>query len=842
MGDVGESDIGGVDVGAGEIFRIAIVGSGPAGLSAAAHAARLGLSHVLLEKTDHLCDTIHRYQRGKAVMSTPEDLPLRADLPFKAGSREAVLGTWAQAFPPGAASVRLRAEVVGVSGVAGDFTLTLNNGPPVRAETIVLAVGTQGNPNRMACEGAHLPLVQYQLDDPTAFADEHIFVIGGGDSAIENALGLAADPDQANTVAIVHRQAEFSRAKDGNVARLMSARDSGRLTVFTEATPQRIEAGEDGGPGWITLRLPDGPRRLRCDRVIARLGSAPARAFVESFGVTFPGKDKDACPELSPHFETRAKGVYLIGALAGYPLIKHCINQGHDVVEYINGSLGLPPADEPVLKARLEGLPGNLSVSEWLERLRRDVEILRGLSPLQMREFMMGSRARHAPAGSVIFERGAVGSSLFGIAAGSVKVEVDPADPLNTVTIGAGSFFGEAGLISGRRRNATVRAAEACILVEISRTAALKLMAQVAEARDTVDRIQTQRAVLSVFGPGLSAEDIQAVMATATVRPVRIGETILREGEQDYDLYIIRRGSMVVERTLGGKTVCLNYIPAGGIVGEGTLLGAGRRNATVRAAIDSQVIGLNGDRVRALLARKPALEAGLRNRFSARVEAGARIEGRFQREKGRINSVIDYHVLVDPFLVREGAGEATDVLLIDERLCVGCDNCEKACADTHEGLSRLDREAGATVAGLHVPTSCRHCEDPKCMKRCPTDAIRKGSGGEVFISAEACIGCGNCEADCPYKVIRMDKPPPKRPGLLAWMLLGLGPGPGEPPETWKKAHAKAGGGGEKKAIKCDMCAGRKGGPACVRACPTGAAIRVSPEAFLSVARLGQARG
>ena len=41
----------------------------------------------------------------------------------------------------------------------------------------------------------------------------------------------------------------------------------------------------------------------------------------------------------------------------------------------------------------------------------------------------------------------------------------------------------------------------------------------------------------------------------------------------------------------------------------------------------------------------------------------------------------------------------------------------------------------------------------------------------------------------------------------------------------------------KLAIKCDMCSGIEGGPACVRACPTGAAIRVSPERFLTVARL-----
>jgi Fe-S-cluster-containing hydrogenase component 2 len=82
----------------------------------------------------------------------------------------------------------------------------------------------------------------------------------------------------------------------------------------------------------------------------------------------------------------------------------------------------------------------------------------------------------------------------------------------------------------------------------------------------------------------------------------------------------------------------------------------------------------------------------------------------------------------------------------------------------------------------------------------------------------------------------MDSVPPPKPSLLSWMFLGRGPGPGEPSKKWRKEHA-AKGPAPKQAIKCDMCSGIPGGPACVRACPTGAAIRVAPEAFLSVARL-----
>ncbi|MCX7864978.1 MAG: cyclic nucleotide-binding domain-containing protein, partial [Novosphingobium sp.] len=84
---------------------------------------------------------------------------------------------------------------------------------------------------------------------------------------------------------------------------------------------------------------------------------------------------------------------------------------------------------------------------------------------------------RHFARGEVVFERNTPGSSLFAIAEGSVVVEVNKDDPSITVPIEQGSIFGEVGLIPGRRRGSTVRAAEDLVVVELSRTAALKLMA-----------------------------------------------------------------------------------------------------------------------------------------------------------------------------------------------------------------------------------------------------------------------------------------------------------------------------------------------------------------------------
>jgi cGMP-dependent protein kinase 2 len=778
---------------------------------------------ILLEKTDHLSDTIYKYQKGKHVMATPSQLVLRSDLDFDAGKREKVLGTWDEQAAGHKINVRLKSEVKAITGGKGDFTLTLTDGSTIQAEYVIMGIGTQGNPNLLRAPGGDLPHVQYQLDDPGEYVDEHITVIGSGDAGIENAVGLAADAAQRNTVTILNRGADFSRAKDANVKGLFAMRDEGRLTVMTETAPNKVE------PGWLTLDTRDGETRIRCDRIIARMGSSPPRKFIESCGIEFTSDDRDAFPKLTATFESAtAPGIYIIGALAGYPLIKHCMNQGYDVVEFINGNTSLKPADEPILEAKFKGLPRQRSVDEWLEFLRTNVEILNELSPLQMREFMLDSEVRAYRIGETIFEKDDPGSSLFGIASGSVEVGG------RGIRIGRGSIFGEVGLISGRRRGATIRAAEDSILVEVSRTAALKLMASNAGAKRVVTRISTERQLLQMFGSGLTPEDVREVVDSASVETVRAGQAIIKEGEEGLDIYVIRVGSMVVEKNVGGKPVFLSYLPAGSYVGEMAVIDGKPRTATVRAAIKSEVIKLDGLAFKRLLEKKPDLFAKAKADMAARQDLNAFVEAK----KDSFSTVVDMYSSVATFLVEQGVGEATDVLLIDENLCVGCDNCEKACADSHEGLSRLDREAGRTYAHLHVPTSCRHCEHPHCMADCPPNAIHRGPDGEVFID-DTCIGCGNCQRNCPYGVIRMDKAPPPKPSLLSWIFFGKGPGPGEPSKKWAYAHAEPGVEKPKKAIKCDMCSGIEGGPACVRACPTGAAIRVSPERFLTVSKLEQ---
>lgn len=799
-----------------EHYKIAVVGSGPAGLSAAAHAAELGVSHILLEAAPQISNTIFRYQKGKFVMAEPAVLPLRAPLEFQATNRETVLALWNKGIKFHNVNVRYQAEVARIVARDGGFDLQLVGGETVQSETVVLGIGLQGNIRKLGVSGEDLPRVQYQLDDPGEYEGETIIVVGAGDAGIENAVALAAQ----NTVIIINRKDEFDRVKEGNLNLILQHIKDGKIECYYGAQVARMEEAPGAEkPMVAVLSTANGEAHVPCDRLIARLGAIPPRKFVEACGVTFPNTDPAAVPAVSSTYESNVPGLYIVGALAGYPLIKQALNQGYEVVEFILGH-ALEPADEPLLREKFKSLPGRPSVDDALALIQSHCPLLAGITTLQLREFMLDSSVRTPPAGETIFAIDDYTDTFFTILDGSVRVQVRRDDPSQTITLGRGQFFGEMSLISGRRRSATVTAGAGCVLIETPRRSMNKLIKSAEPVKRVIDEVFLLRAVQSQLAPNTPLEYLGDLAKTARVERFAAGAVLFREGDDGDCLHLVRSGSLTAARVLGGREVVLSYIPAGNYVGEMALLGESKRNATVRAAVATETIRLDGEAFKMLLARDAALRDRVEAKYQQRLAQNVRMED--SPETGNVIS----------FLVQQGLGEASDVLLIDEALCVRCNNCESACAETHDGTSRLNREAGPTYATVHVPTSCRHCEHPHCMKDCPPDAIHRAGNGEVYI-ADNCIGCGNCQRNCPYGVIQMAAKAGRKPGLLAWLMFGAGPGPGQA----KQVKQKTGPAQQKHAVKCDMCRDLPGGPACVRACPTGAAIRVSPEDFMSFANL-----
>ena len=110
-------------------------------MSAAGRAAEHDLDYVLLEKAEHLSDTIFKYQKGKHVMSTPDVLPLRSSFEFAAGRREDVLGRWDSRAGELDVKVRHKGEVAAITGEQGNFEIALQGGETLSAENVVLSIG-----------------------------------------------------------------------------------------------------------------------------------------------------------------------------------------------------------------------------------------------------------------------------------------------------------------------------------------------------------------------------------------------------------------------------------------------------------------------------------------------------------------------------------------------------------------------------------------------------------------------------------------------------------------------------------------------------------------------------
>ncbi len=793
-------------------YDVAIIGSGPAGLSAAGHAAELKISHILLEAERQPASTIYKYQKGKHVMAEPAILPLRSPMSFGAGTREKILGAWNDEIKKYNVNIRYQAEMKAITGSKGAFTITLTDGSVILAANIVLAIGLQGNHRKLGAPGEDLQEVQYTLNDPAEFNGETIIVVGAGDAAIENALALA----KQNRVIMVNRNDEFTRCKEGNLAAVLEGIKTNQLECRFGTKVERVEKVEaiDSPSLQFICKTPNGSETIACHRIIARLGATPPRKLVESFGVAFPNADPASVPELSAQYESNVAGIYIVGALGGYPLIKQAMNQGYEVVEYILGR-NIEPADEPLLRTKFAAYRSVQTVNEGIERIRTNVPLLSSLTALQLREFLLDSEILTPAKNAAIFKKNDYTNTFFSIVEGSALVEIVSKDGTATqVTLKAGQFFGEMGLISGRRRTATIVAGDNCVLIETPRRLMLKLLASVEAVRKTLDQVSLKRAVRQYLQAQISEDEVDFLVEGAIIKKYAANETLFNEGDKADGLYMIRRGSVTVSRAIAGKDVVMSYVAAGNYIGEMALMSDAPRSATVKAAVPTECVMLEAKRFVEVVSRNTSMRGGVDARSMQRMSTNQTMES--NADSGNLIS----------FLMQQGLGEATDVLLINQSLCIGCDNCEKACAETHGGTSRLDREAGPTYAEIHVPTSCRHCEHPHCMKDCPPDAIHRSQNGEVYIS-DACIGCGNCEKNCPYGVIQLAPvtPPKSKPMVLSWLLLGLGDEPGAEAKSYDKNAPK-------KAVKCDMCKGQKGGAACVRACPTGAALRVSPEKFL----------
>jgi CRP-like cAMP-binding protein/Fe-S-cluster-containing hydrogenase component 2 len=481
----------------------------------------------------------------------------------------------------------------------------------------------------------------------------------------------------------------------------------------------------------------------------------------------------------------------------------------------------------------------------------RSMDLLKGKDPDELTEwlgkapFEGGAECvlrQYAP-GDRITTEGSFGNTFFVLTSGTVGVTLGP-EGQRLATLGQGSFFGEMTLISGLPRNATVTALEPCQVIEIPRRAFELWMKKPGPFRNTMDQTYIERGLGNHLRTIPDFADLDAGIVRELVKQVRLrifskDEVIVREGDDADSFYLIREGYVrVVKAMTGGEQRTVAYLKDGSYFGETALLSAKRRNATIIAMGKVEVIQVMKEDFFALVNRDQKFADHMAQEEQRRLTAKSSEQA---SPLGFIGEALE-----------RGLVKATSALVIHRDMCTRCGNCVKACAELHEGISRLTRhgmlfeapvpQTLTVLEPLLVTTSCMHCLDPECMIGCPTGAITRDVNGEVIIQ-ESCIGCGNCARRCPYGNISMadvrsqEELAKQRTGapiiggyLKFWKTPENEPMMHEIETNNQKAVVR------RVAVKCDLCQDYNYNHGCVHNCPYGAIERMDASAYLHEVR------
>lgn len=264
------------------VYDIIIVGAGPAGISASLRAIEHKLNYLTIER-DEVGGTVAKYPRQKLVMTSPVEFPMYGKFKKMQLSKENLLAFWDMVLNRADFNVTTGEKVEHVeTDEQGMFTITTSTNQ-YRSRAVILALGRAGEPRKLGVKGEDLPKVMYRLIEADHYINKRILVIGGGDSAVEAAMGLANQ--KGNQVTLSYRSERFSRIKERNAKRIEEYSKSGKVKVLFNSNPTEFK------PQSVILEIGGTKQELPNDFVWIFAGGTPPNAFLKKIGVGFGARD-----------------------------------------------------------------------------------------------------------------------------------------------------------------------------------------------------------------------------------------------------------------------------------------------------------------------------------------------------------------------------------------------------------------------------------------------------------------------------------------------------------------------------------------------------------------------
>lgn len=261
---------------------VAIIGAGPAGFASTLAAKEANLKSVTIEQ-EELGGTVAHFPRRKLVMTQPAELPIVGKMKFKEVQKEDLIDFWRDVEQKTGIKVNYNERVDAVEPLANGagFTVTTNK-TTYNVRAVLLSIGRRGSPRQLGVPGEELPKVAYRLIDAEQYRNQHVLVVGGGDSALEAATSIAAEP--GTNVTLSYRSGSFSRAKQKNREKVDAAVAAGRLRVLFSSNVKEIHSDS------VDIAVGDKVGKLKNDFVIVSAGGILPTAFLKTIGINVETK------------------------------------------------------------------------------------------------------------------------------------------------------------------------------------------------------------------------------------------------------------------------------------------------------------------------------------------------------------------------------------------------------------------------------------------------------------------------------------------------------------------------------------------------------------------------